>query len=58
MKVSKDGTTTERKGDPIVEGDSLLVQGGMTIVAPAWRITDLLDSESFEIVRRDRETRA
>ena len=45
----------ERKGDPILERDNLSIQGGMTIVAPAWRITDLLNSEAFETMHRHRE---
>lgn len=34
---------TERLGDPILEGDELEIQSSMTIVVPAWRITELLD---------------
>lgn len=55
MEVRKGGPATERRGDPILEGDRLFVQGGMTIVAPAWRISDLLNSEAFETMRSERE---
>jgi hypothetical protein len=55
IEVRKDNSKKERRGDPIVEGDKLSIQGGMTIVAPAWRVTDLLDSEAFETMRRQRQ---
>jgi hypothetical protein len=47
----------ERVGDPIHEGDKLYIQSGMTIVIPAWRITEMLDLEVFEMARRKREER-
>jgi hypothetical protein len=57
LEVQKAPSKNERRGDPILEGDSLKVQGGMTIVAPSWCITDLLDSEKFETMRNDRENK-
>jgi hypothetical protein len=47
----------ERIGDPIREGDMLYIQSGMTIVIPAWRISELLDLEVFEMARQDRDER-
>jgi hypothetical protein len=46
---------TEASGDPIKEGDKLLIQSGMTIVIPAWRIKQLLDLEVFEVARKKRD---
>jgi hypothetical protein len=46
---------SEKAGDPIKEGDSIEIQSSMTIVVPAWRITDLLDREIFEVARRKRD---
>jgi hypothetical protein len=45
----------ERVGDPIHEGDKLYIQSGMTIVIPAWRITEMLDLEVFDMARKKRE---
>jgi len=47
----------ERIGDPIHEGDRLYIQSGMTIVVPAWRITELMNLEVLEMVRKQREER-
>ena len=47
----------EREGDPIHEGDYLYIQSGMTIVVPAWRITELMNLEVFEVARQRREAR-
>jgi hypothetical protein len=58
IEVRKANSKNERRGDPIVEGDTLSVHGGMTIVAPAWRVTDLLNLEAFETMRRQREIEA
>jgi hypothetical protein len=46
-----------RLGDPIHEGDNLYIQGAMNIVVPAWRITELLNQEVFEVARKDRDER-
>lgn len=46
---------TERESNPIQEGDKLYIQSGMTIVVPAWRISELLDQEVFEMARKKRE---
>lgn len=43
VEFRKQTAEMERRGDPIVEGDNLVIQGGMTIIAPAWEIIDLLD---------------
>jgi hypothetical protein len=43
------------EGDPIHDGDHLYIQSGMTIVAPASAITDVLNLEIFEMVRDKRE---
>jgi hypothetical protein len=55
IEVSKSDKTPESGGDPINDGDELYVQGAMTIIVPAWRISELLDLEIFETRRRDRE---
>jgi len=47
--------TSERLGDPIKEGDDLEIEGAMTVVIPAWRISELLDLEVFEVARRKRD---
>jgi hypothetical protein len=47
--------TTERLGDSIAEGDKLEIQSGMTIVIPAWRIKEFIDSQGFEMARQKRE---
>jgi hypothetical protein len=47
----------EAKGDVIHEGDVLRLQGGMTIVVPAWRISELLDRKEFEMQRKERDER-
>ena len=47
--------TKERVGDPIAEGDELEIQSGMTIVIPAWRIKEFLDSDEFEMARQKRD---
>jgi hypothetical protein len=45
------------EGAPIHEGDELYIQSGMTIVVPAWRITELMNLEVFEVARKEREER-
>ena len=56
VKVRKKRPTGhERDGDPIHEGDNLYIQGAMNIVVPAWRIKELLASESFEMARKRRD---
>jgi hypothetical protein len=45
----------ERHGDPIQEGDKLYIQSGMTIVVPAWRVTEMMNLEVFEMARKKRE---
>jgi hypothetical protein len=58
VKVSKSVPSQhDRLGDPILEGDNLYIQGAMNIVIPAWRITELLDLEVFEIERKERDER-
>jgi len=42
-------------GDPVRDGDELDIQGGMTMVVPAWCITDLLNLEVFETMRDERD---
>ena len=41
--------------DPIMAGDKLLIQSGVTIVIPSHRISILLDSEAFAVARKKRE---
>jgi len=55
LKVATSDGSPERLGDPIQEGDDLYVQGAMTIIVPAWRISELLNLEVFEMARQDRE---
>jgi hypothetical protein len=47
----------EAMGDVIHEGDVLRREGGMTIVVPAWRISELLDRKEFEMQRKERDER-
>jgi hypothetical protein len=44
--------------DPILEGDVLKIPSSMTVVVPAWRITDLLNEDYFEGLRVKREKNA
>jgi hypothetical protein len=44
-----------RLGDTISEGDELEIQSSMTVVIPAWRITELLNLEAFEMARQKRD---
>jgi hypothetical protein len=44
IKKAKNRKSKQAMGDPILEGDELQIQGGMTIVIPAWRITELLEN--------------
>jgi len=49
--------TSQDAGDPILEGDKLRIQGGMTIVIPAWGITELLEHSELAQKRKDRDER-
>ena len=42
---------------PIHEGDHITVPSSMTVIVPAWRITELLNLPQFEELRVMRETR-
>jgi hypothetical protein len=55
VKAYKSPPTDERDGDPIHEGDQLYIQSGMTIVVPAWRISELLALETFKMAREKRD---
>lgn len=57
VEVWKSSPRSERIGDPIKEGDKLYIQSGMTIVVPAWRITELWDIEVFQIAREKRDAK-
>ncbi|WP_316234918.1 MULTISPECIES: hypothetical protein [unclassified Bradyrhizobium] len=48
-------TSAEAAGDPILENDTLYIEGGTTVVIPAWRISELLDRPEFEATRADRD---
>lgn len=50
-----DQIAVEHSRRPITEGDKLSVPSSMTTVMPAWRISNLLDSEPLEILRMKRE---
>jgi hypothetical protein len=50
-------TESEAIGDTIKEGDKLRIESAMTIVVPAWRISQLLDLEVFEISRKKQDER-
>jgi len=55
-KVSKSPSPPcERRGDPIQEGDELYIPGAMNIVIPAWRVSELLNLDIFEMARQKRE---
>jgi len=45
----------ERLGEPLQDGDELDIQSSMTIVAPAWCISETLDLEVFEVARKKRD---
>ncbi len=45
----------EKFGDPVRDGDTLIVPGGMTLVVPAWRISELLYADYFKKIRVKRE---
>jgi hypothetical protein len=45
----------EARNDAIKEGDFLLLPSSLTVVVPAWRITELLDRPYFDTVRKGRE---
>jgi hypothetical protein len=51
----KPPSASEQLGDPIKDGDKLYIPGAMNIVVPAWRISELLDLEVFEMARKKRE---
>jgi len=56
ITIKIDGKTVkERKGEIIKEGDNLVIPSSMTIVIPAERITELLDLDYFEEIRKKRE---
>jgi hypothetical protein len=57
VKFRKPHNRSEKKGDPILEGDDLEVQSGMTVIAPAWRVTETIDLECFEVLRQNREAK-
>jgi hypothetical protein len=50
-------TKAERLGDPILEGDTVTIPSSMTLVVPAWRISELLDMPAFERQRAERDAR-
>ena len=47
--------TAEKIGDPIREGDTLRIASSMTVVVPAWRISELLDRPYFAEQRATRD---
>lgn len=55
VKAYKAPQGDERDGDPIHEGDQIYIQGGMTIVVPAWRVSDLLRLDAFNVARQHRD---
>lgn len=55
VKFRKPQNMGEKAGDPIVEGDEIEIQGGMTVIAPAWRVNETLDLKVFEEMRQKRE---
>jgi hypothetical protein len=57
VKAYKSPPIEERDGDPIHEGDQLYIQSGMTIVVPAWRISELLALETFKMAREKRDAK-
>jgi hypothetical protein len=40
---------------PIVEGDNLVIPSSMTTIVPAWRITELLETDKLKQRREERE---
>jgi hypothetical protein len=55
VEVYKSPPESEKLNDPIHEGDHLYIHGGMTIVVPAWRISELLNLEVFEMARDEQD---
>lgn len=55
VKAYKAPPSGERDGEPIHEGDELYIQSGMTIVVPAWRVSELLRLNIFKEVREQRD---
>jgi hypothetical protein len=45
----------EGRGDPVAEGDKVEIHSAMTVIVPAWAISDLLDHGAFARSRKDRE---
>jgi hypothetical protein len=57
VEVYKKPPDSELDGDPIHEGDRLNIQSGMTIVAPAAAVTELLNLREFEMIRQKRDNK-
>ena len=57
VEVYKKPPDSELDGDPIHEGDKLNIQSGMTIVAPAAAVTELLNLREFEMIRQKRDNK-
>jgi hypothetical protein len=55
VEVYKKPPDSESEGDLIREGDKLYIQSGLTIVAPASAVSELLDLEVFEVARKKRD---
>jgi hypothetical protein len=55
LEFRKAEADVEAQRLPVLEGDRLRVPSSMTLVMPAWRISTLLDSEPFAVVRNSRE---
>lgn len=55
VKAYKTKSSSEQLGDSIKDGDEIDIQSSMNIVAPAWRITELLNLEEFEMARKQRD---
>jgi len=45
----------ESKRTQIEEGDILKIPSSLTVVVPAWEISRLMDSDTFALIREERE---
>lgn len=56
-KMPKSKPDSEAEDEIIRSGDRLVIDGGVTVVVPAWEIIDLLNREEFVKRRAEREKR-
>lgn len=57
INARKGSKANEIIGDPIKEGDELLIPSSMTMVVPAWRVRALMDDDKLAEQREKRDAR-